>query len=455
MEKVPQIVSERLRAASSSVGHPDPDVLTAFSEHSLRKSERAAVVEHLARCGECREIAALALPALEQPQATVRPASEGWLTWPVLRWGFIAAGIVAIASFGVMQFQHRSANMMARQSAASEAIIKEAKNVPPTPPSAVTTEDRDKTAAAPASIAADRKDLSSASAAPSPSEVSAPALGGPLQSKRAVVGRTFPHGPRVQWQQNTNLQQQALQATGKQLRSIPVQNAPSANPESVEVESAAGAVSANLDSSSVQNPVDQQALQNSPAETRVERSKPAATALATAPVAAFSVPNPPARAQLTRQSASAPAVSGVSILWTITSAGRLQRSLDQGTTWQDMDVNNPSANSGATLELMTSTSKTKKIATDNLAKKEASAPLVFRAVASNGADVWAGASGGLLYHSTDAGGHWSRIVPSAPGVSLTGDIVSLEFVDPQHGRVVTSTPEVWTTSDSGQSWQKQ
>src|SRR5215471_16665335 len=107
MEKVPQIVSERLRAASSAVGHPDPDVLTAFSECSLRKSERAAVVEHLARCGECREIVALALPASDQLQETIRPSSEGWLTWPVLRWGFITTGVVAIAAVGILRYQHR------------------------------------------------------------------------------------------------------------------------------------------------------------------------------------------------------------------------------------------------------------------------------------------------------------------------------------------------------------
>src|SRR5215831_3033075 len=107
MEKVPQIVSERLRTASSEVGHPDADVLAAFSEHSLRKSERDAVVEHLARCGECRDIVALALPASEGLQQTVRPANSEWLTWPVLRWGFVAAGVVAIASFGIVQYQRR------------------------------------------------------------------------------------------------------------------------------------------------------------------------------------------------------------------------------------------------------------------------------------------------------------------------------------------------------------
>jgi photosystem II stability/assembly factor-like uncharacterized protein len=40
-------------------------------------------------------------------------------------------------------------------------------------------------------------------------------------------------------------------------------------------------------------------------------------------------------------------------------------------------------------------------------------------------------------------------------VVLTGDVVRIEFPDPQHGTVTTSTPEIWITTDDGQSWQKQ
>jgi len=454
MEKVPQIVSERLRAASPAVGHPDADVLTAFSEHSLRKSERAAVVEHLARCCECREIVALALPTPDQLQETVRPSSEGWLTWPVIRWGFVTAGVVAIASLGIMRYQHR-VEIEAYLKAPSEATVKEANNQAPAPPSAASAENRNKTTAAPSSMLTDRKDLTSPSPGSTPSEeVSTPALGVPVQSKHAVVGGTSPHGPRVQWQQNSILQQQAAQAPAKQLLAIPPQGVPpSSNPESVEVQSAEGTLSANLDSSAVQSQVDRQALQPGPSETKVERSKPP-VATAPQPMSAFPASNSPVKAQLIRQNAQgAAAVSIAPILWTISAAGRLQRSVNHGTTWQDIDVNNSSA--GASLDSMRASSKMKEADTARLAKKDALVPLTFRAVASNGPDVWAGTSGGLLYHSTDAGSNWSRTVPSASGVSLTGDIVSLEFVDPPHGRVVTSTPEIWTTSDGGQTWQKQ
>ena len=82
-------------------------------------------------------------------------------------------------------------------------------------------------------------------------------------------------------------------------------------------------------------------------------------------------------------------------------------------------------------------------------------PIIFHAVAANGPDVWAGGSEASLFHSTDSGDHWIRIQPSWRGVLLSGDILSLQFGDPQHGRIVTSTAEIWTTADAGQTWDKQ
>ena len=107
MQNVPNIVRDRLQAAAPAVNHPDADLLTAFAERSLPDHERTVVLEHLARCGDCREIVALALPESESVQTPVRPSPAGWLTWPALRWGIVAAGVVAIASVGVLQFQRR------------------------------------------------------------------------------------------------------------------------------------------------------------------------------------------------------------------------------------------------------------------------------------------------------------------------------------------------------------
>jgi hypothetical protein len=140
--------------------------------------------------------------------------------------------------------------------------------------------------------------------------------------------------------------------------------------------------------------------------------------------------------------------------WAIDSAGGLQRSFDQGKTWQTVDVIGGARDSNElNLQLAMKSSHSKSAAKAKADTK--SQPIMFRAVAANGPDVWAGGSETTLFHSTDSGDHWIRIQPSWRGVQLSGDILSLQFADPQHGRIVTSTAEIWTTADAGQSWDKQ
>jgi photosystem II stability/assembly factor-like uncharacterized protein len=147
--------------------------------------------------------------------------------------------------------------------------------------------------------------------------------------------------------------------------------------------------------------------------------------------------------------------STLPVRWAINAAGTLQRSFDQGNTWQPVDVNAnlASAPSSTSLEVVAKTSRAKKD-TDKALKRDGSSP-VFRAVAAVGSDVWAGGFGGALYHSLNAGNQWIRVFLAPAGATLTGDIIRLEFPDSQHGKISTSTSEVWSTSDGGQTWQKQ
>ena len=62
--------------------------------------------------------------------------------------------------------------------------------------------------------------------------------------------------------------------------------------------------------------------------------------------------------------------------------GALQRSFDSGKTWQTIPV---------------------------------AGNVVFRALAANDSDIWVGGAAGALYHSSDAGEHWVRIMPVADG----------------------------------------
>jgi hypothetical protein len=157
---------------------------------------------------------------------------------------------------------------------------------------------------------------------------------------------------------------------------------------------------------------------------------------------------------IARNIASPPVLS-----WSITATGGLQRSLDNGKTWQDVSV---TVSPATAPRLMTEQvavygyekknhDKDKKDA--KAAKEQASGAPVFRAVAANGLDVWAGGSAGALFHSVDAGDHWTRIFPLVGSSRLTADITAIQFSDPEHG-TVTATSEVWTTTDAGASWQK-
>ena len=108
--------------------------------------------------------------------------------------------------------------------------------------------------------------------------------------------------------------------------------------------------------------------------------------------------------------------------WTISSDGQLQHSVDSGKTWQPVTV----------------------------AEKA-----TFRALSANGPDLWVGGPAGVLYHSSDAGGHWTRVKPTTNGNVLATDIAAIEFTDLQHGKLTTSTGEVWITTDAGETWRKQ
>src|SRR5882762_7702388 len=113
MTEVPKIVYDRLRAASPERTHPDADLLTAFAEQALSATERDDVLQHLALCGDCRKVVALALPAADVAppriadedgvRTTVSRAGAPALhklsfAWPTLRWAALAAGVVVVAA---------------------------------------------------------------------------------------------------------------------------------------------------------------------------------------------------------------------------------------------------------------------------------------------------------------------------------------------------------------------
>jgi len=568
MQNVPNIVRERLKAAPLSVDHPDANVLTAFAERSLPDRERSWVLDHLARCNDCRDIVALALPATEPLPAPVTPSPRAWLTWPTLRWGFVAAGILTLASFGVLQYQRRlqPATMASatKQSTPVEAATNDGtKSVAQF--STVPTDQKEKLQAPSTPALADTLDANGT--ANENAEKKAIVREEPNRTRGAMIGAPLPHGPRLanQYQQQNNAQNQlpapAAPSSFDRLQSFH-ENAsaavatpstaptPSAVP-TFEASSAASAVARAKPAMPLPSRAD--TATNNPhgpdQDARLLRSQiapgqiggyvvdPSGAAVANARVTITPTPSKGETATAVTNSQGAWLIAGLptgnykaeaqapgfntTVLdlnydanrpslhsltlspgtvsetvevsaqaeqvqattssttgragiggrnlsqlasvseapqprWNINATGALQRSLDQGSTWQTVDVaaGPASVTSTTSVEIVAKSSRSKEKDAAK-ARKQDTASLLFRAVAANGSDVWAGGSSGALYHSADAGNTWTRVFPSSSGATLTGDIISLEFSEPQHGKLSTSTSEVWSTSDGGQSWQKQ
>ena len=460
MQNVPKIVVKRLQVPPAE-SHPDADLLTAFAEQSLTGAERDHVVEHLARCGDCREVVSLALPAQVELQPSI-DSSPNWFGWTLLRgsalrWSTVAAGVVLIASIGMVQYRRQQP----RELALNLSQAKQEIATPPQPASQMAisqTRIADEKVATPQSQTGNRA---------TPSEGAnfrprANAIHGAGDGTNSSAGRSFAagsfHGSAIA----ESFARPAPAAVGQNPTPAPA-------PQTVEVTA----------ESTPQSQTQDQFVQSETAEQSADRVAKAKTASAQA----STVMAPPS---LHSEPMLMKTVAGPR--WTIGASGALQRSFDGGQTWVEVNVaTNDSTASNfmhrARKETAVEVSTEAQTAPTSEAQPEAAptalsaasvnapsgnatsmkkqstpgAPVTFRAlsVSSNAAEVWAGGSGGALYHTSDAGNHWARVVPSASGTILTGDILSIQFSDPRIGTVTTSTPEIWTTLDAGQTWHKQ
>ena len=117
-------------------------------------------------------------------------------------------------------------------------------------------------------------------------------------------------------------------------------------------------------------------------------------------------------------SSAAPALAH-NATWAIT-AGVLQRSLDSGQSWQEaLRVDHP-----------------------------------LLCYASHGQDVWAGGQAGTLFHSADSGVTWLQVQPSIRALPLTSDITHIDVRDAAEVVLSTTNHEIWSSADSGKTWEK-
>jgi hypothetical protein len=454
MENVPKSVLHRLQAQAPEA-HPDANLLAAFAEQALPEPERALVIGHLALCGDCCEVVALALPESEVATATaVKGIGRGWLSLPVLRWGVVAAGVLVLSSIGVLQYKQakpRGSRLAALQKENQPALPMAKSIAPAAVPEAQPQAPREQT-----ELLMDKK-----------AERQGPAFADseramPRARKRMAADTVANARPAISARASVGGFASFVTTTPPYKSATPSPGKPAPAPvlphasEVVEVEAQAGPVNTEAAQTSNQIAQDQSTLPlNGRNVMKLDVVK------AKDPVVAKSAPAAPDASSMALQAQST-LKAGAWPRWSISAIGSLQRSFDAGKTWEDVSVTGPLGSAFAMVVSEERNGSYKEEQADQArdkveAKKFAKAPAnpVFRAVSAIGPEVWAGGARALLYHSSDAGAHWTRVITANASAVVNGDITGIQFADPQHGRVATSTGEVWITSDSGQSWQKE
>jgi hypothetical protein len=410
MQNVPKIVESRLQRQMpvNFESHPDADLLTAFAEQALAGGERDRIVEHLARCGDCREVVSIAVPPQLEPQPFADSTSN-WFRWPVLRWTAVAAGVALILALGIMQYRGQHSKQLAsnvffeKQAIATPARTPQASSPQPMPAAGMKAAGMKKDRSATSHSEA----LAESQPGPIDTDVfrsrtnSAGAIGAPMAGAGISSGADRERNgiPGPAW------------AAAKQNPFLGPDQRPAAVPSPSHVGEVQAEGAQVTTPTAAPDRMQEQLVQN----------EPAAQSAASASPGEFVAKAKPASVQAAASTlAPAPSLHAEPILmkslavarWTISPAGALQRSLD-GVTFRSLSVS------------------------------------------SSASEVWAGGSGAALYHTVDGGKLWTRVVPAASGISVSGDIASIQFSDPRHGTVTTSNAEVWATADDGQTWHKQ
>ena len=462
MEQLPKIVQQRLHATASAGVHPDPDLLTAFAERSLHERERTHVLQHLGQCADCRQVVALAMPEMVEPSPTSAPT--WWFSWPVLRWGALAACVVVVSAAVTLHYGRTESTervvapstpaptapaptaLAPPESSALESQLPQQldqKLAAKTPPPSPFQSDRDQLTAG--KLAKQREDTAARSAAMPPATNNFESAG--------VGGRLAENGPQRSGQMGINqgvinqLKRQPNEQT-KDQQSLPTAQADAIKTE--ELKSANKPATVPMEGMAASAPAPAPAAESKSGDKEAQAKAPSenpgsafggvaetvtveaqATQVQTSQASVSRAKKPRKESRQQVQSAAAAEqnlpIAGRNVAnmttpsWTLSPDGAVQRSFDSGKTWQTIPV---------------------------------AGNVVFRALAANDADVWAGGAAGALYHSSDAGEHWTQIKPVADGKPLAADILTVQFSDAQHGSLTTADHETWTTGDAGLTWHK-
>jgi Photosynthesis system II assembly factor YCF48/Putative zinc-finger len=439
MTGLPKIVRDRLGRApggATARDHPDANLLAGYVERSLTSRERSVVLGHLAQCAECREQVSAALPNLEAQMAPRGTGvGRGWLRWPALRWGLLVTSLVIMGTVALV-----------RQPPARHMELASRANVaPPRPaalPSDVTVGAAPGKAAKPVNgpsqdttllkgksqndeLALSLKSELSA-ALPNRKQAAEAQLKKEAQSYQAAQAEAFRTSPNVinggrSNQPSTNIVGQAAPPPA-----APTAATPNRGQRAEQSLDSLASPQSQVETSR-SSEEDKRMSAGEAGRGRVQEPPPPKASSPT-PDNFAATPRPQATLGRPSPLAASPATSNalVSSLptadWTISAAGKVQRSRDGRKSWEELDVDKN---------------------------------VVFRVVFAVGPDVWLGGSKGALYHSADGGQHWTRVNIGTGSTTVTDDVIHIEFKDAQHGIVGTAAGDSWATTDAGQHWQKQ
>lgn len=442
MPEVPKIVYARLRARVADA-HPEPNLLTAFAEQSLSPAERESVLQHLAQCGDCREVIAIALPASEsvpvvqaasEPQkASVAPviaskARGNWFGWLGLRGLAFAAGVVIVASVLIL----RPGKSPAPQGETTTASVKTA-----APPAMVQVPETATRTAVPQSPAAEqrltaslkRDELRAREQSPSQDKL-----------ERRYLAKDLKVTPRSGSADLAKLEPGVVLRDNKRadLPSADKISAAQASPP-LSGGSVSGAVAApavaEAQPQAPRNPAGTatETVEVSGASPVVVETQEAAveenTGLSARSNDVVKAKNPVQAEKATAMARTKKQASGASSNYaaayqnTAAAAWRLyqgvlQHSLDAGFSWQTVLRADHSL----------------------LCQKD------------RGSDIWAAGQAGTVFHSSDAGATWTELHPAVNDQHLTADVTAITLEKPGETVLTTSTGESWTTMDNGKTW---
>jgi photosynthesis system II assembly factor YCF48-like protein len=415
-----RLLAEALRSpddVTNDSACPDAELLAAYADHNLDATENALWEEHFSECARCQKILAVLAVSGEEPLTETEVARFGRLAAAAaggaterqaraveaknvapfarprtaLRWLAPAVGIAAAAALWIALrpapprgTPTLTAQKTVAEPAAPSDLRLEARANLPAPPSAASRESEPQRLKSPAQPVQEKKESESAVSVPQQS--AAPAAVAPSSAQVAGGLRGTADQPPTANSPQAKLTDELPSA------------APAPPPQAVPGAGAAADAAA--------------AQTAAPAEAREAQAKTSGNRAAQ---------NFAARGLFGSLAARTPVVVAPpshSVLWRLGLGGRIERSADQGRTWQEQS-------SGVTNDLLAGSALSDKV-------------------------VWIAGRAGVILRTID-GEHWQRVASPVPAADWT----AIEASDALHSTIMSSDGRRFATADAGQTWKQQ